>query len=346
MEFLFEKLQQTAKPIVLYGMGNGADKIFARLQQQGQAPSGVFASSGFVRSKLFHGLPLTSYEAAKAHFAPMVVLLCFGSNRPEVWQSIERIARENEFYVPDVPVCGNTFFTRSFYEQHLKELQQIESLLADAASVRCFREILAFKADGNRSHLLRCETPPQEAVHSILRYTENETYLDLGAFNGDTVLQFAGDVCQRYQHIYAVEPFLKSYQKLLQNTGGLQNVTCIHAAGAQSNAPLLFETKGGRGGSAGSGKGTVVNAFCVDSYFAHSGPTTIKIDVEGMEAEVIAGAAQTIRRFKPKLQIAAYHRTEDLFAIPQQVLALRPDYKLYLRHFPCYPAWDTNFYFV
>ena len=64
------------------------------------------------------------------------------------------------------------------------------------------------------------------------------------------------------------------------------------------------------------------------------------------ETAALAGAAETIRKFKPKLLVAAYHRTEDLFAIPAQVLALRPDYRVYLRHFPQIPAWDTNFYFV
>lgn len=345
MDFLFKKLQKNPKPIVLYGIGNGADMIFERLQQYGRTPAGVFASSEFVRNKQFHGLPVTNYETAKAQFSPMVVLLCFGTNRPQVWQNINRIASENEFYVPDVPVYGNHYFDEDFYRRHLPQLQKVYSLLADDTSRRCFTEIVKFKATGNRSHLLRCETSPAEAVQNILCYQKNEVYLDLGAFNGDTVLQFAKDVNGRYRHICAAEPFFKTYQRLLQNTKKLKNVTCINAAAAQNCIPLLFNQKGGRG-SAKASKGTPVNAFAVDDYFKTKPVTTVKIDVEGMERKAIAGAAKTICRCKPKLQIAAYHRTEDLFAIPLQVLALRPDYKLYLRHFPCYPAWDTNFYFI
>ena len=58
------------------------------------------------------------------------------------------------------------------------------------------------------------------------------------------------------------------------------------------------------------------------------------------------GARDTILRHKPKLCVSAYHRGEDYFAIPEAVLSIRDDYKLYMRHFPYVPAWDTSFYFV
>ena len=43
--------------------------------------------------------------------------------------------------------------------------------------------------------------------------------------------------------------------------------------------------------------------------------------------------------------VAAYHRTEDLFAIPHQILQICPDYKLYLRKDACLPAWGVNYIF-
>ena len=44
--------------------------------------------------------------------------------------------------------------------------------------------------------------------------------------------------------------------------------------------------------------------------------------------------------------IACYHKNEDLFMLPEQILGLRDDYKLYMRHHPYIPGWDTNYYFV
>ncbi|MBR6903005.1 MAG: hypothetical protein IKN39_03855 [Clostridia bacterium] len=55
---------------------------------------------------------------------------------------------------------------------------------------------------------------------------------------------------------------------------------------------------------------------------------------------------KTISKFRPKMQIAAYHRSEDLIEIPQSVLTIRNDYNVYLRHNPCLPAWDVNYFFM
>ena len=72
--------------------------------------------------------------------------------------------------------------------------------------------------------------------------------------------------------------------------------------------------------------------------------TYLKMDVEGAEREAIAGARQTIERDRPKLNIAAYHRSEDFFELPLLIHSLCADYALYLRHHPYVPAWDTNLY--
>ena len=72
----------------------------------------------------------------------------------------------------------------------------------------------------------------------------------------------------------------------------------------------------------------------------------IKYDVEGAEAEALSGSMETVARWRPTLLVSLYHRSEDLFARPLRVLTIRPDYRIYLRHHPYIPEWDTNYYFV
>ena len=92
---LWNYLKQTKKPIVLYGMGNGADKIIKVLENRGIEIKGVFASDGFVRSKTFHGFKLISYSEAKEQFGDMIVLLCFGSALEDVIDNIKLISKEH-----------------------------------------------------------------------------------------------------------------------------------------------------------------------------------------------------------------------------------------------------------
>ena len=88
----------------------------------------------------------------------------------------------------------------------------------------------------------------------------------------------------------------------------------------------------------------------LDSVLDGAPCTYLKMDVEGAEYDKRDDAwifgEQTIRQYRPKLNLAAYHRSADFFALPLAVHALCPDYRLYLRHHPYVPAWDTNLYAV
>lgn len=57
------------------------------------------------------------------------------------------------------------------------------------------------------------------------------------------------------------------------------------------------------------------------------------MDIEGSEHDAILGAKKIIKRYKPVLAICVYHRDEDFFDIPNLILSIRPDYKLYFRQY-------------
>ena len=142
---IWQHLKTDKKPIVLYGMGNGADKIIKALERISVKPSGVFATDGFVRDKRFHGMSLTTYSALKERFGDMTVLLCFGSSRPEVLENINRIAAEQELLVPDVPVYGDRLFDSEYAAAHTEELLWVYSRLADEKSRETLENTVNFK---------------------------------------------------------------------------------------------------------------------------------------------------------------------------------------------------------
>ena len=141
MKDLWNYLKETNKPIVLYGMGNGADKIISVLSSYNIKVSGVFASDGFVRQKIFHGFNITDYKTAKATFGDMIVLLCFGSALPDVIDNIKRIAAEQELYAPDVPVYGDTLFNTQYVLSNRAEFENIYNHLADDISKKVFEKL-------------------------------------------------------------------------------------------------------------------------------------------------------------------------------------------------------------
>ena len=54
----------------------------------------------------------------------------------------------------------------------------------------------------------------------------------------------------------------------------------------------------------------------------------IKMDIEGAEVPALAGAHETIARYKPRLAIATEHKPDDEYTIPAAVRKIRADYRV------------------
>ena len=341
MADIWNRLVSEEKPILLYGTGNGADKILDELKRYDVKISGVFASSGFVRDRYFRGFKVMSLEQAEEVFGDFIALFSFGSNRPEVLDNIKRIMETHTLLAPEVPVCGGEVFNLDFAKRNSEKLYRVYNLLADEQSKKVFKETTLFKLDGDISHLFSCETHENEAF-DILNLKENDSFLDLGAYNGDTVLDFINRV-KNYGSITAVEPDKKSFSKLLKNTDGY-NIEAINAAISGNVGSIPFSFKSSRGSVAGGDDFT--DAVSIDYLCKNKTFDYIKFDVEGKELDAIIGGEKTIKKDKPKMLISAYHKSDDYFALPLKVLEFNPSYQIYMRHYPYVPAWDTNFYFV
>lgn len=341
---VWEKAKSTEKPVLIYGTGNGADKIIDELKRLGISVSGVFASDGFVRSRTFRGFPVISYSDAKEKFGDFLTLISFGSQRPEVIENFIKIAEERETYSVDVPVYGDNIFNRDFYDAHKNEIEKVKSYLSDEKSKKTYENIINFKLTGDINLLLDCQEERAEAFAEILNLSDNEIYMDLGAFTGDTVKEFTENV-QSYRKIYAAEPDVKNFTKLQNNTSGLKDIELFNVCISDADGEITFSKHGGRNGTTDD-NGIKTECATVDSILKGEPVSYIKFDVEGFEKEAINGATETIKKYKPKMLISCYHRSEDIFSIPLQIAEIRSDYKVYIRHNPYIPAWDTQFYFV
>ncbi len=340
---LWSHLKTVVKPILIYGTGNGADKIINELNRRGISVSGVFASNGFVRERTFRGFRVLSFADAKASFGDFVVLVSFGTQRSDVISYIKCISEQYETYAPDVPVADEEgVFDCEFARAHRNDIEKAYGLLSDDISRAVFKNIILFKLTGDISLLFDCESEKSEAA-DILEISAGEIFLDIGAYNGDTVLQFTEN-CPEYKKIYAVEPDIKNFKKLLKNTEGMRDTICLNKTVGKNNCRTTFKMTSGRNSHL-SDDGRLIDQVCIDELFPDGGVSYIKIDVEGAEESVILGGIKTIENFGPKLNIAAYHRNSDIFNIPILIKNIRQDYEVYLRHNPYIPAWDTIYYF-
>jgi FkbM family methyltransferase len=355
---LWDRLAEKPRTVVLYGMGNGADKILDICEQKGIVVSDVFASDSFVRGQIFHGRRVLSWSEVKQTYGTeyLTVLLSFGSSLPEVLDNIQKIANEAELLAPDVPAFGDTLFDRAFLDAHIDEVMQVREMLADDESRRIFDLVIEYKLSGNIKPLLAARSDPDEVMRSLVRPSELTCTADLGAYNGDSIRELLS--CgARPKRIYAMEPDRRNFKKLSIYAEGETRTEVLptQAAAWSRRETLTFDASGNRNASAESNRSRILSdrpaktvelsADTLDNLVGTDRLDYIKYDVEGSEKEALIGSSETILRSYPTLLVSLYHRSEDLFALPLLIRQRFPDYnRFYLRRFGGVPAWDLNLY--
>jgi FkbM family methyltransferase len=157
-----------------------------------------------------------------------------------------------------------------------------------------------------------------------------ETFIDIGAFDGYTSREFIR-LCPDYRAVYLFEPDGNNIDSAKKRLARFNNIF-FHQKGLSDKKQVLrFDSSGAS--SRISETGSIrIEVDRLDDVVAEP-VSFIKMDIEGAEADAIAGAVNIIERHHPKLAISVYHKPDDLWKIPEQILAIRNDYQLYLRHY-------------
>ncbi len=342
---VWERLLQTTKPIVLYGMGNGADKIVDWCEANSVKISCIFASDEFVRGQSFRGFTVQKYQDIITQFGEdILVVIAFASERPEVLARFKELAEAHETLAPHLPLFDEPeTVSLAWLEKYEAELEKVYDNLADDASRETFAAVLNYKLSGKVEYLFACDTAREDDLRQIFSFGEKEVYMDLGAYNGDTVQEFLNLTGGKYQHIIAVEPDRRNCRKLTAMAEELGEIT-VHQCGVWSEAGELgFSDSGGRQSTFFAVQKKTVSVNSIDGLAQDLPVSYIKMDVEGAEVQALTGGAGVIKKFAPKMFIAAYHYDIDVFRLPLQIWKLVPEYKIFFRKHPYVPAWELNF---
>lgn len=343
--FLWNELQTTSRPILIYGMGNGAEKVLEMCRTCHIAPAALFASDSHARTGEFQGFPVLSRTDALTKYPDALILLAFGTERPEEIRDILALGQSHPLRIPDVPLLGGESLTPEAVKERRDELRRCRALFSDDASLALFDSLLEAKLTGLPEAML-ANTSSRAELLSLLDLGPREDYLDLGAYRGDTMEEFLSLTGGSYHTMTAMEPDAHNYQKLQAAFGHFPRTILQPLASWNVPTVLEFTGKGGRNCCKKPelpGKYThlhPVKALPVDEL---SLPVSYaKMDVEGAEAETLLGMERTLSRCRPKLLISAYHKPDDFITLPLLTAQLLPEADFYLRRTPCIPAWEIQ----
>ncbi len=346
----WEKLASETRPILLYGTGNGADKIIDACERYGIKISGVFASDGFVRSRTFRDMHVISYSDAVGTYGEDIVILpAFGSTRDEVIDFFYTLDGRHTVIIPEVPLYGTGIFDAEYLEARRADLEEVHGYLSDDESREIFRDAVMFRITGGIRYLSRCESM-RETMANLAEFAAVKSALDGGAFKGDSTADMLASIPE-LESVIAVEPDPSTCKKLrafAESPEARGIVTPVECALSVREGIAESVASGSRGsgmeGRNRRARAVDIHLNTIDNILGGDSIDYIKLDVEGEEAAALRGAEKTLRTCRPCVSISLYHRTGDIIDLPRTLKHLLGECKMYLRRPRCVPMWDLNLY--
>lgn len=171
----------------------------------------------------------------------------------------------------------------------------------------------------------------------------SETYIDLGAYCGDTIEKFIFAQNGAFEKIYAFEPGYRQRIGLKYRIDRLNKEWCLNEdkiiivpyAVSNFSGKIKFDNSKSLTSCSISEKDDNTQECeitSLDVFFEKKDITNIKVDIEGQEYEMLLGAENLIKRCKPKIAISVYHKPDDLLRIYDKLKEYCPEYKFSLRH--------------
>lgn len=184
-------------------------------------------------------------------------------------------------------------------------------------------------------------TNDQYYPSDIIKLSDTESFVDVGAYNGDTIFDFMKRTGNKFNFIYAFELDKKNFNEMTSAVDKLDSKQKDRIK--LYNFGLLDEEKDVYYETGGSGmQSTFINVINAASdsgktvrlsdVLKNEKVTFIKMDIEGSEVKALKGAEKIIKTQRPTLAICVYHKPEHLWEVPLYIKEIVPEYKIYIRH--------------
>ena len=337
-EETIHEIKVSPYPLVIYGAGWVGEAIYTYLKKNNINIYGFAVDRGFLpENKSLDGLNIFDMDEL-LKTARYNVILAFVDCPANKIEQLESHANVNKCYQIDFVGKNAAGWDGQMYDSFLNEneaiLTRLREDLSDKASKQALDEFIHQRNTG-----VFCKPyshKPEYFDDEIILLSEDEVFVDCGAYDGDSILAFCDALKEKgisgYKKIYAFEADEGNAHKLRKNLSRLENVQLI-VKGVYDKVCTLHFSESGTMGSMVADEGSRIEATTIDETIGDEEVTFIKMDIEGCELKGLRGAEKTIKRWKPKLAICVYHRVEDLVTIPQYIQSLRPDYKLFFRNY-------------
>ena len=333
-----------AEGVYIFGAYKVGAYVAIEAAKAGVKVKGFLDNDASKHGTVFDGFEVFSPAAIDLGAAAVVIASGRYSNQihGQLAGDCKKIVNMNEFlYATDSAHGPEKHFANLAHQPIDEALRYISVFLrlADERSREVYNGLIGMRTTLSIQSAADTKSPfADEYFDAEFVSAENARYfVDAGAYTGDTLAsleQHFGPV----EQAYLFEPELPPYYEALKRFSDRENVLIFNmgldAVASRANyrpelsCDSLDEIRGPISPSVVSFiQGTPLDVLVQGKV------GLFKLDIEGMEERALRGAAAVIQREKPVLAVCAYHRADDYWKLIDAVTAIRPDYRIGIRHY-------------
>ena len=294
---------------------------------------------------MIDGTPIVSQQFIKNCSLPVVIASKFVK---EIDRQLEAMGIQVRIPHYVLSAIFPQEFPNEFHQGAIEQIEQewdsVEAayeLMQDEYSRNLFSNLIHFR------HTLQPSDLPEPQIDQYFPAgfwspDENEVFVDIGAYNGDTLMDYLFRCRGDFKQYIAIEPDTRNFERLVDSVPlkYRDKIITLNIAVGTRNSKHVFSNSGSVDASfsnvaaqdASCMERPIIETYALDDLLAGKDISTIKMDVEGWEPFALAGAEQIIHNQQPRLAVCVYHRPEHYWSLPLQIIRYNSQYEFFLRH--------------
>lgn len=357
-EQFFDQIRKE-KNIILWGTGAMANHTLQLLLKYYIMPEAVCDNNEDMWGTQFGGgeykIPVLSYEEVRQRYTDYAVVLAVSiRNAMEIKEQLMEAGEEHAIYHVQNPFKVEECFLRID-----ESMTALADSFSDDISREIYREFLKYKATGNMFELVKKEDGNTFFDDSIILQKENHTFVDVGAYTGDTICRFLQFSRGNYEQIIgfeADEGNAEAASRFLKY-GVVERAKIINMACWSEKTMLKFHTLSNKNQinycnsnlfrsvendisqkekllSLRAGENETEYDMAVDTLdnmLEGTVPTLMKVNALAADYPILLGARQIIRKYHPIIVMDYGAKPEYIVSSVRFLKEQCPDYKFFLR---------------
>lgn len=231
------------------------------------------------------------------------------------------------------------------FAKNIERIQRVIQLLSDERSRYVYCSMILNRIMNTLPKEEIFEGEQYYAIMPFKRVSNNEVFIDMGAFVGEGIEKHVFYRSGRFCKIIAFEPDKGNYvamcrrvSRLNQEWGLPENkIECVSAGVGDATTSLMFYSELGVASKFISKElnnkieKNMTKIYALDDFMGERNISFLKADIESYELNMLQGARKIIIRDRPNIAISIYHSPSDMYEIIEYLADLSIGYTFAVR---------------